>query len=95
MGAYAVRSGDWKLVYSKLGRGLFNLKNDTFESNDLSSQNPEIVSRLQKLYTEWDRHNIPSKWNPELIKKYWTRRQSTNPLENKTYQYNSTFGDEE
>ena len=94
MGAYAIRSGDWKLVFSKLGRGLFNLRDDPGETRDLRSKHPNIVSRLQKMYTLWDAENQPSAWTHELNQKYFKRHTSGNPLENQSYRYRSTFGDQ-
>ena len=46
----AVRHGDWKLIYY-YGTGkkeLFNIPNDIGESNDLSTQHPDIVKKLSK-----------------------------------------------
>jgi arylsulfatase A-like enzyme len=53
----AVRSGPWKLHVSPHGWGkdgsrsgaLFNLDNDIGEINDVSTDNPEVVKRLQTL----------------------------------------------
>jgi hypothetical protein len=58
---WAVRQGDWKLAYfnprgverNATKIGLFNLKNDLGESNDLTAVHPEIRQRLQKLRTDW------------------------------------------
>jgi len=91
--AYAVRSGDWKLVYSQLGRGLFNLKDDVSETADLREQYPEVTAQLQQLYDRWDIGNQSSLWNGEYQKKYYNRHTSDNPLENKSYKYNKTFGE--
>ncbi len=93
MEAYAVRSGDWKLVYSKLGRGLYDLKKDPGETVDVRSQYPEVTGRLQKMYDRWDIGNRPSFWNSEYQKKYLSRRTSENELENKSYKYKTTFGE--
>ena len=41
VGGYAVRAGDWKLLKCRLGRGLFNLKDDPGETLDLSAKFPE------------------------------------------------------
>jgi arylsulfatase A-like enzyme len=57
---YAVRKGDWKLVYND-GKPtgsekieLFNLKNDPGEWNDLAGGQPERAQLLQHLFDEWD-----------------------------------------
>ena len=91
--SFAVRSGDWKLVYTKLGQGLFNLSNDPFEATDLRSQHPEIVARLQQAYDLWNKGNIPSLWTPEHSRKYYQRKKSDNPLENQVYRYSGNFGE--
>ena len=46
----AVRNSDWKLIYY-YGAGkkeLFNIPDDIGESNDLSTQHPDIVKKLSK-----------------------------------------------
>jgi arylsulfatase A-like enzyme len=50
----AVIDGDWKLV-SDWGRPweLFNLSSDRTELHDLSKQQPEKMSQLEKLWMEW------------------------------------------
>jgi arylsulfatase A-like enzyme len=50
---WAVRSGDWKLVVSKVGSGspeLYNLADDRSESKDLASTETTKIAHLQKLY---------------------------------------------
>jgi arylsulfatase A-like enzyme len=49
----AVRDGDWKLVSYKGEWGLYNLKNDPVESNDLSKSNPEKVQELKIKFNNW------------------------------------------
>lgn len=52
-GRQAIRQGDWKLIkYDVLKNGnyqLYNLKNDSSETNDLANQLPEKVAELAKL----------------------------------------------
>ena len=58
---WAVRDGDWKLGYFNARRptgmnpdsGLFNLREDLGEQTDLTTSNPEIRGRLQKLHDQW------------------------------------------
>lgn len=50
----AVRKGDWKLRITKEGTALYNLKNDISESTNMTSSNPEIVKKLQKMMDEFD-----------------------------------------
>ena len=59
---FAIRDGDWKLILGNGSGGreepkgkrfqrpwaLFNLKQDIGETKDLSKQNPDIVTRLEK-----------------------------------------------
>jgi arylsulfatase A-like enzyme len=93
-GDYAVRLGDWKLVYTRTGRGLYNLKDDPQELNDLSSKMPAKVQQLEKLYTEWNKNNAEPVFTPELRKKF-LRMESDNELDNREWQYSPRFGEEE
>jgi arylsulfatase A-like enzyme len=52
-GAWAVRSGKWKLVAIKEQRELFDLAADPWESNDLADRHPDKVDELSKLYDAW------------------------------------------
>ena len=52
-GWWAVRSGDWKLVGEKGKLGLFDLRRDVSEANDLAAQMPEKVAELTKLHDAW------------------------------------------
>ena len=50
----AVRVGDWKLVY-RIAEGtmeLYNLKEDIGEEHDVAAENPEITSRLAKIFSD-------------------------------------------
>ena len=51
----AVRLGDWKLLYnSEIDRTeLYIIKNDPFEKNDLTANNPDKVEELKGLLSEW------------------------------------------
>ena len=50
----AVRFGDWKAIQPKTDAPweLYDLDNDRSESNDLATQHPEIVKRLEKFWLE-------------------------------------------
>ncbi|OHB64153.1 MAG: hypothetical protein A2Y76_04095 [Planctomycetes bacterium RBG_13_60_9] len=49
-GDFAIRQGDWKLIYFKDGRrALYHLPSDLSETKDVLVENPEIVARLTKL----------------------------------------------
>ena len=56
---YAVREGDWKLAYTPIGQGLFNLRDDPYELNDRRKDNPRMAARLEALFRDWDAHNAP------------------------------------
>ena len=58
---YAVRSGPWKLAKTRDQEGiqLYNLNDDIGETNNLFSENPDVVSRLIGLYEDWNAQNIP------------------------------------
>jgi arylsulfatase A-like enzyme len=51
----SIRDGDWKLIkfydYEKVE--LYNLKNDPFESKDLSKQNPDKTQKLENKLIAW------------------------------------------
>jgi arylsulfatase len=58
-GLRAYLKGDWKILNlpKPFGTGdweLFNLREDPAESNDLSTQNPEIREELIKAYKEYE-----------------------------------------
>lgn len=62
---WAVREGNWKLLFNAQGDGkqgnakkvpqifLVNLENDPAEEKNLAKENPAIVERLQRLHQEW------------------------------------------
>ncbi|MDH5397615.1 MAG: sulfatase-like hydrolase/transferase [Cyclobacteriaceae bacterium] len=53
-GQWAVREGDWKLVYDKKRQlGLFNLKEDIGEANNRASEHPELTKKLEQRYKTW------------------------------------------
>ncbi len=47
------RVGDWKWVESSRGSGLFNLKTDLAEKQDLSKKHPEKLQELQQAFARW------------------------------------------
>lgn len=51
----AVRMGDYKLIeyYENGTVQLFDVVNDERETNDISAEHPEIVSRLHKMLNDW------------------------------------------
>lgn len=69
---WATRMGDWKLVQARNVEGLFNLKDDPGEENDLSETHPEIVDRLHRLHQEWHAGNAPSLASGERRRLHFT-----------------------
>ncbi len=64
---WAVRDADWKLVYNPGATYgarpmLFNISIDPTETNDLYSQEPIEVARLQALWDEWNADNVIPLW---------------------------------
>ncbi len=55
-GGYAIRRGDWKLIFlynrktKTFTRELYNVKEDIKETRDLVSQHPEVVTELSRLF---------------------------------------------
>jgi arylsulfatase A-like enzyme len=92
---WAVRDGDWKLVYfdphsgdrNTTGTGLFNLKEDVSESRDLSAAHPEIRDRLQKVHDAWfaglpePYSNVPPEEIAQLTKAKRDRRSGAGGVE--------------
>lgn len=65
----AVRQGDWKLVRAldagktpTLRQGLYNLRDDISEKNDLSAAEPGKVAELQAKWDAWNAGNIKALW---------------------------------
>lgn len=56
----AIREGEWKLLVNKDGSDvmLFNLKEDSFEKNNVKDTYPEITENLQKKALGW-RNSLP------------------------------------
>ncbi len=61
MNRWAIRKGDWKLVYSLEGEGLFNLREDVSEANDLRDKYPQLVEELTQEHHRWHSQNKPSR----------------------------------
>jgi len=52
---FAIREGNWKLVQSHTPTPqLFNLDTDIGERTDVSAQHPDIVTRLQAAWDDWN-----------------------------------------
>ena len=65
----AVRDGDWKLIKGDDGRvELYHIPDDRAETQDVSTQNPEIVQRLNRMLANW-MASLPTELNPDTISK--------------------------
>jgi arylsulfatase A-like enzyme len=49
----AARVGQWKWVDSRQGGGLFDLSQDPWEKNDLSSEKPALLRTVQERWNAW------------------------------------------
>lgn len=59
----AIRMGDWKLVTANgASDGLFNLKDDISEKNDLSQREPGRVKALKSAWEKWSGQLMRAKW---------------------------------
>ena len=59
---WAVRDGEWKLVYEDGSPHLFHISQDISETNDLYAQQPDIAKRLQASYDAWNATLMPKLW---------------------------------
>ena len=65
----AIRHGNWKLTIPAGQRAsLYDLSVDIAESQDLTSQHPEIVERLTRLYDDWDSQLERPRWRALFMK---------------------------
>lgn len=90
---FAIRSGDWKLVYTSNGVGLFNLKSDPQEICDLRSVYPEIVESLLQKHHAWNRNNITIKPSSK-VRRYVEREMESASEDLKGWRYSNKFGAE-
>ena len=65
MGAYAVRSGDYKLVVPAAGQAaqIYNLSKDISELDNLAGANPALVKELERKHVAWS-HQMMSPSSP-------------------------------
>lgn len=80
-GKWAVRDGDWKLVFVEGKIELFNVAQDPGETNDLLAKNPEKADELTRLYTVW----LEEMADPVKGSKQWdqSKEKAKKPAKNK------------
>ena len=65
---WAIRDGDWKLIYAAKRYWLYDLSEDIGEITNLATKHPEIVKRLTAKYEQWNSKNIEPLWPPRGAK---------------------------
>ena len=65
---WAVREGDWKLIYAAERHWLYDLSSDVGEKYNVSHAHPDIIERLTIHYKEWNKGNIEPLWPPLAVK---------------------------
>ena len=65
---WAVREGDWKLIYAAERHWLYDLSSDVGEKYNVSDAHPDIIERLTIQYKEWNKGNIEPLWPPLAVK---------------------------
>lgn len=87
---FAIRSGDWKLVRTGGGNGLFNLQEDPSEERDVSREHPDVLARLWDQHLAWTAKNQKTLATPEV--KARVKQMGDPAKEAPNYQYSATFG---
>jgi len=88
----AIREGDWKLVFTSNGQGLYNLKDDPQELNDLRDKYPEIGANLLAKHKKWSEKNKIVQPSKEELKIVENAKKNANP-EYKGWSYSDKFGE--
>ncbi len=57
---YAVRVGDWKLLFFQNSTRLYNLATDQTESTNLANSNPTKLAELKAVYDQWNAQLPPA-----------------------------------
>lgn len=89
---FAMRQGDWKVVSTVNGVGLFNLAEDPMETTDLQEKHPAKFQQMMQLYEKWHRDTKIQVFSEEVIDRWHHAQDSVRAL-GKVYEYSSTFGD--
>jgi arylsulfatase A-like enzyme len=90
---FAIRKGDWKLVSTAAGVGLYNIKDDPAELSDQSKKHPEIVSELKNDFENWDKKSCAQSFSAKILNTWHSAQDSVQKL-NRKYHYSSTFGED-
>lgn len=79
----AVRQGNYKLVRTPfLPPQLYDLSNDIAEQNNLAAQQPQLVTKLMTVLTDWEEsHERPPMWSSAVMWSAFNRK-----FYDKTYQ---------
>ncbi|HMV46471.1 MAG TPA: hypothetical protein PKD31_01780, partial [Blastocatellia bacterium] len=57
---YAVRVGDWKLLFFQNSTRLYNLATDQSETTNLAASNPTKLAELKAIYDQWNAQLPPA-----------------------------------
>lgn len=75
---FAVRHQDLKLVINKEGvTELYNLKKDISEQNNIASQFPEEVQKIEALRKDWNEQLIEPIFKSLIMNKKWNKKQKS------------------
>jgi arylsulfatase A-like enzyme len=88
---FAIRDGDWKLVFTSNGQGLYNLKDDPRELVDMRNELPDKAMQLKEKYDAWNKKNTvvkPSEAEREYVNS--VRSHADESLKN--WSYSPKFG---
>ena len=75
------RDGKWKLVsYANKAWELFDMDEDRSELNDLASQHPSIVNRLNSAFAQWSKRVGVVDWEiARTYRVYRAKKKDTSP----------------
>ncbi|MCH2115675.1 MAG: sulfatase-like hydrolase/transferase [Pirellulales bacterium] len=94
---WAIRDGDWVLVYTVIGQGLFNVREDPEQINDLRSLRPDKLRELKEKYAAWARQTLrqPITEDPDAKERRdRIRAESQDDPLYRTRSFSGTFGGE-
>ncbi len=65
---WAIRDGNWKLIFAADRYWLYDLSKDIGEKNNLAAAQPDTVARLKATYDGWDKQMMQPAWSPMAAK---------------------------